>query len=70
MALPEERVCEVGTEVAEMIGAALEGDCQDHTSEIIDQIKTRMALVNIKREMLDDVNGVTLSQLLKKLKLF
>ncbi|WP_175404594.1 hypothetical protein [Endozoicomonas atrinae] len=70
MALPEERVCEVGTEVAEMIDAALEGDCQDHTSEIIDQIKTRMALLNIKREMLDDVNGVTLSQLLKKLKLF
>lgn len=70
MTLPEDQWADTGAEIAGIIDAAYDQDCQDHTSEIIDQIKTRMAFINIKRELEAGSEVVQISNLLKKLKLF
>ncbi|MBO9495429.1 hypothetical protein J7438_15225 [Thalassotalea sp. G20_0] len=70
MTLPEDQQADTGAEITEMINAADDHDCQDHTSEIIDQIKTRMAFINIRRELEAEHDVVQVSNLLKKLKLF
>ncbi|WP_422459064.1 hypothetical protein [Endozoicomonas sp. ALB115] len=68
--LPEDLRADTGAEITEMIDAAYDHDCQDHTSEIIDQIKTRMAFINIRRELEAGHDIVQIFDLLKKLKLF
>lgn len=70
LALREDQSEDVGAEIALIIDAAYDRDCQDHTSEIIDQIKTRMAFININRELESDSDVVHIFNLLKKLKLF
>ena len=70
MALPEDQWADTGAEIAEIIDAAYDHDCQDHTSEIIDQIKTRMAFINIKQELEAGADVIQIDTLLKKLKLF
>ena len=70
MALPEDQWADTGAEITEIINAAYDHDCQDHTSEIIDQIKTRMAFINIKQELEAGTDVIEIATLLKKLKLF
>ena len=70
MALPDDRWADTGAEIAEIIDAAYDYDCQDHTSEIIDQIKTRMAFINIRQELEAGSDVIQIAPLLKKLKLF
>ncbi|WP_209277210.1 hypothetical protein [Thalassotalea sp. G20_0] len=70
LALREDQSEDAGAEIASIIDAAYDRDCQDHTTEIIDQIKTRMALININRELESDSDVVHIFNLLKKLKLF
>ncbi|WP_257265232.1 baculoviral IAP repeat-containing protein, partial [Endozoicomonas sp. ONNA2] len=70
LTLPDDQWADTGAEIAGMIGAAYNRDCQDHTSEIIDQIKTRMAFINIKRELEVGPDAIEIFNLLKKLKLF
>lgn len=70
MALPEDQWADTGAEIVEIIDAAYDHDCQDHTSEIIDQIKTRMAFINIRRELEAGHDVIQIAPLLKKLKLF
>ncbi|WP_257266026.1 hypothetical protein, partial [Endozoicomonas sp. ONNA2] len=70
LTLPDDQWADTGAEIAGMIDAAYDRDCQDHTSEIIDQIKTRMAFINIKRELEVGADTIEIFDLLKKLKLF
>ena len=70
LTLPDNQWADTGAEIAGIIDAAYDRDCQDHTSEIIDQIKTRMAFINIKRELEVGADTIEMFDLLKKLKLF
>ncbi|WP_422445029.1 hypothetical protein [Endozoicomonas sp. ALB091] len=70
LALREDQSEDVGAEIASIIDAAYDRDCQDHTTEIIDQIQTRMALIDINRELEFESDVVHIFNLLKKLKLF
>ena len=66
--MPDERLPAVVGEVAQIIDAILEHDCQDHTSEVLDQITTRMAFVSIHQKMAKD-SSLSVLDLLKQLKL-
>ena len=66
--MPGERLPGVVGEVAQIIDAILEHDCQDHTSEVLDQITTRMAFVSIQQKMTQD-SSLSVLDLLEQLKL-
>ncbi len=70
VAYPERLLSKIAAEITAMINAAEERDCQDHTSEIIDQIKTLMLFVALKQELGSEAEPFSLSRLLCKLKLF
>ena len=66
--MPSERLPAVVGEVVQIIDAILEHDCQDHTSEVLDQITTRMAFVRIHQKMVKD-SSLSVLDLLEQLKL-
>ena len=66
--MPGEALPAVVGEVAQIIDAILEHDCQDHTSEVLDQITTRMAFVTIQQKMAKD-SSLSVLDLLEQLKL-
>lgn len=66
--MPGERLPAVVGEVTQIIDAILEHDCQDHTSEVLDQITTRMAFVSIHQKMAQD-SSLTVLDLFEQLKL-
>ena len=55
-------------EITQIIDGVLERDCQDHTSEVIDQIITRMAFVSIHQQMNDEDSSLTVLELFEQLK--
>nr|MDT0250114.1 hypothetical protein [Endozoicomonas sp.] len=61
---------EIGEVVATTINTLEEQDCQDHTSEMIDRIRTRMLFINIKDGMVNEFNQIEWLKLLCRLKLF
>ena len=65
--MPGEALPAVIGEVAQIIDAILEQDCQDHTSEVLDQITTRMAFVSIQQKMAKD-SSLSVLDLLEQLK--
>ncbi|WP_330927194.1 hypothetical protein [Candidatus Sororendozoicomonas aggregata] len=67
---PDGLLGEIAEEITATINAAEETDCQDHTSEIIDQIKTRMLFVALSQDLNRENRPFSLLQLLCKLKLF
>ena len=58
---------DLGTEIAETIAGALDGDCVDHTSEVIDQITVALFLAKILHQR--DGMRVDVGTLLVKMKL-
>ncbi len=68
LAMPGARLPALATEVAQIIDAVFEGDCQDHTAEVLDQITTRMAFVSIQQQMDDEDSSLTVLDLLEQLK--
>lgn len=68
LAMPGARLPALATEVAQIIDAVYEGDCQDHTAEVLDQITTRMAFVSIQQQMDDEDSSLTVLDLLEQLK--
>ncbi|MCW7551109.1 hypothetical protein NX722_00230 [Endozoicomonas gorgoniicola] len=69
-ACPEPEVREVAGEITEIINAAQDQDCQDHTSEVIDQIKTRLLFMALKQELASETTPTSALRFFCKLKLF
>lgn len=67
---PESLLNRISEEITVMIHAAEKKDCQVDTSEVIDQIKTRMLFVALKQELSSETGPFSLFQALCKLKLF
>ncbi|MET4694572.1 hypothetical protein [Endozoicomonas lisbonensis] len=66
---PETQIKAVGVEIATMINCIQRQDCQDHTAETLDQIKTRMLLLELKRTVASEEGNVSVSKLFCQLKL-
>lgn len=68
LSMPSEGRTALAGEITQIIDGVLERDCQDHTSEVIDQIITRMAFVSIHQQMNDEDSSLTVLELLEQLK--
>ena len=66
---PEAERQTVAGEIMEIINTVQDQDCQDHTAEVIDQIKTRLLFMTVKQELLSE-QAPSLTQFFCKLKLF
>ena len=68
LSMPGEGRTALAGEITQIIDGVLERDCQDHTSEVIDQIITRMAFVSIHQQINDKDSSLTVLELLEQLK--
>lgn len=66
----QEELVDLCGQIKATIECQLEGECQDHTSEVVDLIKTKLMIKALKKELASDEAPPSTFQVLCKLKLF